>query len=52
MHHGAFLSGVPSPRRKQTDFENEADDGWEYAFAKDGYAVYRNTNYVPMGWLR
>ena len=35
---------------KQTDFENEADDGWEYAFAKDGYAVYRNTNYVPMGF--
>ena len=35
---------------KQTDFENEADDGWECAFAKDGYAVYRNTNYVPMGF--
>ena len=35
---------------KQTDFENEADDGWEYAFAKDGYEVYRNTNYVPMGF--
>ena len=35
---------------KQTDFENEADDGWEYAFAKDGYTVYRNTNYVPMGF--
>ena len=35
---------------KQNDFENEADDGWEYAFAKDGYAVYRNTNYVPMGF--
>ena len=35
---------------KQTDFENEADDGWEYAFAKGGYAVYRNTNYVPMGF--
>ena len=35
---------------KQTDLENEADDGWEYAFAKDGYAVYRNTNYVPMGF--
>ena len=35
---------------KQTDFENEADDGWEYAFARDGYAVYRNTNYVPMGF--
>ena len=35
---------------KQNDFENEADDGWEYAFAKGGYAVYRNTNYVPMGF--
>ena len=35
---------------KQNDFENEADAGWEHAFTKDGYAVYRNTNYVPMGF--
>ena len=35
---------------KQNDFENEADEGWEHAFTKDGYAVYRNTNYVPMGF--
>ena len=35
---------------KQGAFEAEADDGWSYAFAKDGYAVYRNENYVPMGF--
>ena len=35
---------------KQGAFEAEADDGWSYAFAKDGYAVYHNENYVPMGF--
>ena len=35
---------------KQGAFEAEADDGWSYAFAKDGYTVYRNENYVPMGF--
>ena len=35
---------------KQGAFEAEADDGWTYSFAKDGYAVYRNENYVPMGF--
>lgn len=35
---------------KQGAFEAEADDGWAYAFAKDGYVVYRNENYVPMGF--
>lgn len=35
---------------KQGAFEAEADDGWSYAFAKDGYVLYRNENYVPMGF--
>ena len=35
---------------KQGAFEAEADDGWTYSFAKDGYAVYCNENYVPMGF--
>ncbi len=40
-----------SPRRKsRPTFENEADDGWGICLCKDGYAVYRNTNYVPMGF--
>ena len=35
---------------KQGAFEAEADDGWVYDSAKDGYVLYRNTNYVPMGF--
>ena len=35
---------------KQGAFEAEADDGWAYDSAKDGYVLYRNTNYVPMGF--
>ena len=35
---------------QQTAFENEADAGWVYWGETDGYAVYRNLNYVPMGF--
>ena len=34
----------------QSDFENEADSGWEYYDTLDGYVLYENTNYVPMGF--
>ena len=34
----------------RTDFENAADIGWEYWDTLDGYAIYENTNYVPMGF--
>lgn len=32
------------------DFETEADAGWTYYDTRDGFALYRNTNYVPMGF--
>ena len=35
---------------KQADFEAEADAGWTYYDTLDGYALYRNENYVPMGF--
>ena len=35
---------------KQADFEAVADDGWVYWDTMDGFAVYRNQNYVPMGF--
>ena len=31
-------------------FEEEADEGWVYWDTLDGFALYRNTNYVPMGF--
>ena len=31
-------------------FEDEADAGWTYLGETDGYALYRNDNYVPMGF--
>ena len=34
----------------QEDFENEADAGWEHYETMDGYILYENTNYVPMGF--
>ena len=39
-----------TPPEQQTAFENEADAGWVYWGETDGYAVYRNLNYVPMGF--
>ena len=35
---------------KQGAFEAEADDGWIFDGAKDGFVLYRNKNYVPMGF--
>ncbi len=35
---------------KQGAFEAEADDGWIFDSAKDGFVLYRNKNYVPMGF--
>ncbi len=29
---------------------DEADDGWAYFADLDGYALYHNNNYVPMGF--
>lgn len=31
-------------------FEQEADAGWTYYDTRDGFALYRNDNYVPMGF--
>ena len=34
----------------QEEFENEADSGWEHYETMDGFVLYENTNYVPMGF--
>lgn len=35
---------------KQEDFLAAADDGWSYYDTKDGFLLYENENYVPMGF--
>ena len=35
---------------KQDSFEAEADAGWTYTGVQDGYVLYKNNNYVPMGF--
>ena len=35
---------------KQADFESQADDGWAYYDELDGFVLYKNKNYVPMGF--
>lgn len=35
---------------KQEDFLAAADDGWSYYDTKDGFMLYENENYVPMGF--
>ena len=35
---------------KQEDFLAAADDGWSYYETKDGFMLYENENYVPMGF--
>ena len=35
---------------KRDSFEDEADEGWTYIADVDGYALYHNDNYVPMGF--
>ena len=34
----------------QEEFENEADSGWQHYETMDGFVLYENTNYVPMGF--
>ena len=34
----------------QSAFESEADEGWAYEGEVDGFVLYRNKNYVPMGF--
>ena len=35
---------------KRDSFEDEADAGWTYLANVDGYTLYHNDNYVPMGF--
>ena len=35
---------------KQEDLLAAADDGWSYYDTKDGFMLYENENYVPMGF--
>ena len=35
---------------KRDSFEEEADAGWTYLADVDGYTLYHNDNYVPMGF--
>ena len=35
---------------KRDSFEDEADAGWTYLADMDGYTLYHNDNYVPMGF--
>ena len=36
--------------KHQEDFLAEADEGWNYYDTRDGYLLYENENYVPMGF--
>ena len=40
---------ITTPKR-QSEFLQDADAGWEYYDTLDGYTLYENTNYVPMGF--
>ncbi len=42
-----YLITTPEQR---ASFETEADAGWAYVGEQDSYALYRNKNYVPMGF--
>ena len=35
---------------KQEDFLAAADEGWDYYDTRDGFILYENENYVPMGF--
>ena len=37
-------------QKRQEDFLAEADEGWSYYDTRDGYLLYENENYVPMGF--
>ena len=40
---------ITTPEKK-SNFEDEADEGWTCLGETDGYLLYRNDNYVPMGF--
>ena len=40
---------ITTPEKRES-FEDEADEGWTYLGDVDGYTLYRNDNYVPMGF--
>ena len=40
---------ITTPEKRES-FEDEADEGWTYLADVDGYALYHNDNYVPMGF--
>ena len=40
---------ITTPEKRES-FEGEADAGWTYLADVDGYALYHNDNYVPMGF--
>ena len=40
---------ITTPEKRES-FENEADAGWTYLADVDGYTLYHNDNYVPMGF--
>ena len=40
---------ITTPEKRES-FEDEADEGWTYLADVDGYALYYNDNYVPMGF--
>ena len=40
---------ITTPEKRES-FEDEADESWTYLGDVDGYALYRNDNYVPMGF--
>ena len=40
---------ITTPEKRES-FEDEADEGWTYLADVDGYTLYYNDNYVPMGF--
>ena len=40
---------ITTPEQRES-FESEADAGWTYLADVDGYTLYHNDNYVPMGF--
>lgn len=40
---------ITTPEKRES-FEDEADAGWTYLADMDGYTLYHNDNYVPMGF--
>lgn len=38
------------PADKAPEFENEADEGWLYYKTLEGFAIYENINYIPLGF--